>query len=91
VKRAPRDSEQFKHELRSVAELRAKTRELLRRASKTRRPIILTEDGTPAAVLLDAASYSELRETALLLEVRALGRRAARKSSGAARRRPRLR
>jgi prevent-host-death family protein len=68
-------AEQFRHELRPLAELRARAAELLKAAKRTRRPVILTEDGAPAGVLLDAASYSELRETALLLEVLAMGRR----------------
>jgi prevent-host-death family protein len=88
--RSPRDSEQFRHDLRPVAELRAHAGQLLANARKTRRPVILTEDGAPAGVLLDAASYSELRETALLQEVQALGRRGGSRSR-TARRRPRLR
>jgi prevent-host-death family protein len=68
-------TELFRHELRPLAELRARGAELLKAAKRTRRPVILTEDGAPAGVLLDTASYSELRETALLLEVLAMGRR----------------
>lgn len=82
-------SERYRHDLRPLAELRARGAELLRSAKKTRRPVILTEDGAPAGVLLDVASYSELRETALLLEVLALGRRNGGRATG--RRRPRLR
>jgi len=85
-----RGSEQFRHDLRPVAELRSRAAELLRHAKRTRRPVILTEDGAPAGVLLDAASYSELRETALLLEMKALGRRDG-SEPRTARRRPRLR
>jgi prevent-host-death family protein len=77
-------AESFRHELRPLAELRARASELLQDASRTRRPVILTEGGAPAGVLLDTASYSELRETALLLEVFRMGRRSAR-----GRRRPR--
>ena len=68
-------TELFRHELRPLAELRARGAELLKAAKRTRRPVILTEDGAPAGVLLDTASYSALRETALLLEVLAMGRR----------------
>lgn len=48
---------------------------LLRAAQRRRRPIILTEQGKPRGVLLDAASYAELREAALQLQVVLLGRR----------------
>jgi len=88
--RAPRGAELYRHDLRPLAELRARGAELLRSAKRTRRPVILTEDGAPAGVLLDVASYSELRETALLLEVLALGRRDGSRPR-TARRRPRLR
>ena len=83
-------AELFRHELRPLAELRAGASEMLKDASRTRRPVILTEGGAPAGVLLDTASYSELRETALLLEVFAMGRRRER-SARSGRRRPRLR
>ena len=75
VVRARDDAELYKHDLRPVSELRARAAELLRAARKSRRPIILTEDGEPEGVLLDVLSYSKLRETELLLEVLTLGRR----------------
>ncbi len=66
----------YRHELRPVSELRGGGAELLQSVRRTRRPVVLTKDGVPQGVLLDVASYSLLRETALLLEVLALGRRA---------------
>ena len=90
-RRAPRaKAELYRHELRPLQELRARAVELLRDVSRTRRPVILTQDGAPAGVLLDTASYSELRETALLLEVMAMGRRREPRARGG-RRRPRRR
>jgi len=80
----------FRHELRPLAELRARASQLLKAAKRTRRPVILTVNGAPAGVLLDTASYSQLRETALLLEVLAMGRRPERGARGG-RRRARLR
>lgn len=71
-----------------MAELTGRAAELLRRVAKTRRPVVLTgEAGEPTGVLLDVASYSELREAALLTEVLALGRRAERAAGPRARRR----
>jgi prevent-host-death family protein len=64
----------YRHELRPVAELRAGAARLVRAVRRTRRPLVLTKNGVPHVVLLDVASYSALRETALLLEVLALGR-----------------
>ena len=62
-----------------MAELTQRGAELLRSVAKTRRAVVLTgEDGEPTGVLLDVASYSELRDAALLMEVMALGRPAER-------------
>lgn len=71
-----------------MAELTGFADELLRSVAKTRRPVVLTgEGGEPAGVLLDVASYSELREAALLMEVLALGRRTERVAGPRGRRR----
>jgi antitoxin YefM len=45
-----------------VSELEAKAAELLRRVQETRRPVVLTEDGKGAAVLVDLESYQDLLE-----------------------------
>ena len=79
--RRRRATERYRHELKPMAELTRRGDELLRSVAKTRRPVVLTgEDGEPKGVLLDVASYSELRDAALLMEVMALGRRAERGS-----------
>jgi prevent-host-death family protein len=76
----------YQHDLRPVSELRSHAKALLRSVKRTRRPVVLTQDGVPECVLLDVASYALLRETALLLEVMAMGRSDGRP---ARRRRPR--
>lgn len=71
-----------------MAELTGGADALLRTIARTRRPVVITgEGGEPTGVLLDVASYSELREAALLTEVLALGRRGERAARPRGRRR----
>lgn len=79
----------FRHELRGIEELRTRAAELLRTVRRTRRPVILTEGGKAQGVLIDIKSYATLRETELLLEMVALGRRAEDEPAASARRRRR--
>ncbi|MBN1631689.1 MAG: type II toxin-antitoxin system Phd/YefM family antitoxin [Thermoleophilia bacterium] len=54
-----------------VTEFRANTSELLARLRTTKRPIILTQHGRGAAVLMDVEAYEDLLdEIALLRDVR---------------------
>jgi len=42
-----------------MTELRRNTREVLERVHKTKRPLLLTVDGKPDAVLMDAKTYEK--------------------------------
>jgi prevent-host-death family protein len=58
-------------DVRPVTEFRANTAALLDQVQKTKRPMILTQNGRSAAVLLDVAVYEDLLdEVALLRDVR---------------------
>jgi prevent-host-death family protein len=46
-------------DIRSVSELKRYTREILEQVRKTRRPVMLTVNGKPDAVLIDAKSYEK--------------------------------
>lgn len=46
-------------DIRPVTDLKNKLTQLLRRVQKTRRPILLTTDGKPAALLLDVKAFGE--------------------------------
>jgi prevent-host-death family protein len=67
----------YLHEIRPLSAIRRRTTALLQRLRRLRKPVILVEGGEPKAVLLDVKTYSELRETELLLQVMAEGRRQA--------------
>ena len=65
-----------------MTEFRANAAQVIERVQETREPVILTQHGRSAAVLLDVESYeSMMDELALLREVRAAdGQVAARNS-----------
>jgi prevent-host-death family protein len=50
-------------DVRSITELRRHTREVFERVHKTRRPVLLTVDGKPDAVLMDAKTYEKHLKT----------------------------
>jgi len=54
-------------DIRPVTEFRAKTAELIDQVRETGRPVVLTERGKSAAVLLSVAAYEQLLEELDLL------------------------
>jgi prevent-host-death family protein len=46
-------------DIRSVTELKRRTREILEQVRRTRRPIVLTVNGKADAVLIDARTYEK--------------------------------
>lgn len=59
-------------DIQPVSEFRANTAETLKRVRETGRPVILTQNGRSAAVLLDVDSYQALlEENELLKDLRA--------------------
>ena len=62
-----RNPRQTQEDTQPAAELEVKARELLRQVQETRRPVVLTESGKGAAVLVDFESYLDLLEEVELL------------------------
>jgi antitoxin YefM len=58
----------FSQDIRPLSEFRANAAALVQQVRKTRRPLVLTQRGRSAAVLLDIAEYERLVERAELLE-----------------------
>jgi prevent-host-death family protein len=54
-------------DIQPLAEFRAKLATVLRRVQRTRRPVVLTQHGRSAAVLLDVREYDALLERLELL------------------------
>jgi antitoxin YefM len=58
----------FSEDIRPLSEFRANTAAFIEQVQATRRPIVLTQHGRSAAVLLDVAAYEQLVERAEVLE-----------------------
>lgn len=58
----------FSQDIRPLSEFRAHAAEFIRHVRSTRRPLVLTQHGRGAAVLLDVAEYERLLERAEVLE-----------------------
>ncbi|MGH2372979.1 MAG: type II toxin-antitoxin system Phd/YefM family antitoxin [bacterium] len=55
-------------DIRPLADFRANLASVVRQVRRTKRPVILTQHGRSAAVLVDAAEYEALVERAELFE-----------------------
>lgn len=55
-------------DIRSLADFRANLAAVIRQVRDTKRPVILTQHGRTAAVLVDAGEYEALLDRAELLE-----------------------
>ncbi len=55
-------------DIRPLADFRANLAAVVRQVQRTKRPVILTQYGRSAAVLVDAAEYEALLERAELLD-----------------------
>lgn len=58
----------YTRDIRPVSEFRANAAAFVQQVRETRRPLILTQHGKSAAVLLDVEEYEALLERAELLE-----------------------
>lgn len=56
-------------DIRSVTDLKRHTREILDHVHATRRPVVLTVNGRPDSVLLDAAVYQKHLQAANLVRL----------------------
>ena len=63
----------IEHDVKPVTYMKTKAAELLRSVDESRRPVVITQSGEPKGVLIDFASYQELRQAALLLRLLSQG------------------
>jgi prevent-host-death family protein len=63
----------IEHDIKPVTYMKTRAAELLRAVDETRRPVVITQSGEPRGVLMDFASYQELRQATLLLRLVAQG------------------
>ena len=60
-------------DIKPISYMKSQAAELLQAVGENRRPVVITEDGEPKGVLLDVASYQELRDAVLLMKLAAQG------------------
>ena len=56
-------------DIKPVTYMKSRAAELLRTVGETRRPVVITQNGEPKGVLVDVASYQELRDAVLLMKL----------------------
>ena len=56
-------------DIKPISYLKARAADLLRQINETRRPVIITQNGEPRAVLQDPESYEKMRNAIGLLKI----------------------
>ncbi len=59
-------------DIKPVSYLKARAADLLKQVNETRRPVIITQNGEPRAVLQDPESYERMRNAIGLLKILAI-------------------
>ncbi len=60
-------------DIKPVSHLKSKAADMLRQVNETHRPIIITQNGEPRAVLQDPESYENMRNAIGMLKLISLG------------------
>ena len=60
-------------DIKPVTYLKARTADLLKQINETHRPVVITQNGEPRAVLQDPESYENMRNAIGLLKLISLG------------------
>ena len=63
----------LKEDIRPVTFLKLRAAELLAQVNETRRPVVITQNGEPRAVLQDPESYERMRQAIGLLKLLSQG------------------
>ena len=59
----------IENDIRPITYLKSRAAELLKQVNETRRPVIITQNGEPRAVLQDPQSYESMRNALGLLKL----------------------
>ncbi len=63
----------IEEDTRPISYLKSRAADLLNQVNETHRPVVITQNGIPRAVLQDAGSYQEMRNAIGLLKLVAQG------------------
>lgn len=66
-------------DIKPITDLKTRSAELVRSVRESRRPLVITQHGEASAVLMDIASYEELRSALMMLRLVAESETAARR------------
>jgi len=61
------------HDIRPVTYLKARAADLLKQVNETHRPVIITQNGEPRAILQDPKSYENMRNAIGILKLTSQG------------------
>jgi prevent-host-death family protein len=59
----------FKEDIKPISYLKSRSAELLAQLNETRRPVIITQNGEPKAVIQDAKSYEKMVNSLNLMKI----------------------
>jgi prevent-host-death family protein len=65
----------IEEDIKPVTYLKSHAADVLEQLSRTRRPIVVTQNGEPRAVIQDARSYEEMRRALGLMKILSQGER----------------
>ena len=68
----------FETDIRPISYLKSRAADLLKQVNDTHRPVVITQNGEPRAVLQDPAGYQDMRNAIGLLKLIAQGEGAVR-------------
>jgi len=71
----------LKNDIRPITYLKARASDLLNQVNETHRPVIITQNGEPRAVLQDTESYEDMRNALGLLKLISQGEEDIRKGA----------
>lgn len=69
----------IEEDIRPITYLKAKTADLLKQVNETQRPVVITQNGEPRAVIQDPRSYESMRNAIGMLKLLAQGEEDVRK------------
>ncbi len=69
----------YKTDIRPITYLKARAADLLNQVNETQRPVIITQNGEPRAILQDPQSYEDMRNALGILKLAAQGEEDVRK------------
>jgi len=69
----------IEEDIRPITYLKAKTADLLKQVNETGRPVVITQNGEPKAVIQDPRSYESMRNAIGMLKLLAQGEEDVRK------------